>query len=294
MEDSRRSFQVPWAERLAAAGLWAVALAVVGALSWIVIDIAWRGAAQLSLSFLFEPPRDAGRQGGIGPMIGSTLLLLLVTMGVAIPIALSTAVALAEFSRQGHWAARLVRRSLDGLAAVPSIVFGLFGNAFFGITLGLGYSILTGGLTLACMVLPIMIRVTEQALRSVPQPIRQGAIALGLSRTTTLLKVELPAAAPALGVGLVLGVGRALAETAALLFTAGYVTRPPESLLDSGRALSVHIFDLAMNVPGGGPQAYATAMVLVGLLVVVNAIVFVLTRLAGTTESIDGSWRSRW
>ena len=164
----------------------------------------------------------------------------------------------------------MTRRSLDVLAGVPSIVFGLFGNAFFCKTLGLGFSILSGGLTLACMVLPILIRSTEEGFRAVPANYRLSAAALGLSRTTTLIHLLLPAAVPGLIVGLVLGVGRAIAETAALIFTSGYVDRMPESLLDSGRALSIHIFDLSMNVSGGDANAYGSALVLVVLLLLIN------------------------
>jgi phosphate transport system permease protein len=128
---------------------------------------------------------------------------------------------------------------------------------FFCIALGMGYSIMSGGLTLACMVLPILIRTTEQAILAVPDDYRHAAAGLGLS------------------------VGRALAETAAWIFTAGYVTRMPESLQDSGRSMSVHIYDLALNVPGGSSQAYATAAVLVVLLLIINAVAIVLMRLAG-------------
>jgi phosphate transport system permease protein len=164
----------------------------------------------------------------------------------------------------------LVRRSLDVLAGVPSIVFGLFGNVFFCKVLGLGFSILSGGLTLACMVLPILIRSTEEGFRAVPNEYRLGAAALGFSRTTTLFQLLLPAAVPGLVVGLVLGIGRAIAETAALIFTSGYVDRMPESLLDSGRALSIHIFDLSMNISGGDANAYASALVLLLLLLLIN------------------------
>ena len=160
--------------------------------------------------------------------------------------------------------------SLHRSSGVPSIVFGLFGNAFFCKTLGLGFSILSGGLTLACMVLPILIRSTEEGFRAVPTGYRLSAAALGLSRTTTLFHLLLPAAVPGLLVGLVLGMGRAIAETAALIFTSGYVDRMPESLLDSGRALSIHIFDLSMNVSGGDANAYASALVLIVLLLAIN------------------------
>jgi phosphate transport system permease protein len=174
-----------------------------------------------------------------------------------------------------------VRRSLDVLAGVPSIVFGLFGNAFFAITLGFGYSILSGGLTLACMVLPILIRTSEQAIRAVPAEYRYAAAALGMKRATILFRVVLPVATPALAAGVVLSIGRALAETAALIFTSGYVARSPESLFDSGRSLSVHIYDLAMNVPGGGSRAYATACVLVSLLLMINIATARLLRMTG-------------
>ena len=173
---------------------------------------------------------------------------------------------------------RLVRWSLDTLAAVPSIVFGLFGSAFFGLTLGLGFSIASGGLTLACMILPLLIRTTEQALRSVPSEYKRDAAALGLSQFTTLRRLVLPAAAPGLAAGLVLGMGRALSETAALLFTSGYVTRMPTGLGDSGRALSVHIYDLAMNVPGATHRAYGTALVLIAILLVLNTVAVSLLR----------------
>lgn len=274
-------------ERVAAVVMWTVAAAIVGVLGWILFDIAVRGLSHVSMGFLVQAPEDAGRAGGIGPMIVSTLLILAVTMVVAVPISLATAVALAEHTRGESRFSRLVRRSLDALAAVPSIVFGLFGNALFCIALGMGYSILSGGLTLACMALPIMILTTEQAIRAVPDEFRYGAAALGLSKTTTLFRVVLPAAAPALGAGLVLGIGRALAETAALLFTSGYVTRMPESLSDSGRALSVHIYDMAMNVPGGSQPAYATAAVLVCLLLAINAAADALTRYAARHTRLD-------
>lgn len=119
--------------------------------------------------------------------------------------------------------------------------------------MGLGFSILSGGLTLACMVLPLLIRVSEEALRATPPSYRQAAAALGLSQGGFLRRVLVPAAAPGIAAALILSVGRALAESAALLFTAGYVTRLPDSVFDSGRALAVHIYDLSMNVAGGGP-----------------------------------------
>lgn len=249
---------------------WAIAVLVAAVFWWILGDIFWHGVGQLSWEFLTTEPRNAGREGGIAPILVSTGLILGVCLAVSLPIGVGTAIFLAEFTRTESIFGRLVRRSLDILAGVPSIVFGLFGNAFFSVKLGLGFSILSGGLTLACMVLPLLIRSAEEGFRAVPADYRLGAAALGLSRTTTLGKLLLPAATPGLVVGLVLGIGRALAETAALIFTSGYVDRRPESLLDSGRSLSIHIFDLSMNVAGGDANAYASALVLLILLLLVN------------------------
>ena len=267
-------------ELLAAAFIWISAGLVTAILAWILVDIAVRGLTHVDVSFLTEGVEDAGRSGGIGPIILSTTLILAVTLTLAIPLSLASAIALTE--RLGHETlfARNVRRCLDVLAGVPSIVFGLFGNAFFAITLGLGYSILSGGLTLAFMVLPILIRTSEQAISAVPNEYRFAAAALGLGRTATLFRVVLPVAVPAIAAGVVLSIGRALAETAALIFTWGYVARTPQSLMDSGRPLSVHIYDMAMNVPGGSSRAYATACVLVTLLLAINASIEVLLRIS--------------
>lgn len=201
-----------------------------------------------------------------------TALILLVAIITAAPLGLATAVLLSEFTRHDSVFGRLVRRSLDVLAGVPSIVFGLFGNAFFCIYLGLGFSILSGGLTLACMVLPILIRTAEEGLQAAPNDYRLAAAALGMSRSAALVHLLLPAAMPALVAGLLLGIGRAGAETAALIFTSGYVDRMPDSLFDSGRALSVHIYDLSMNVAGGDANAYTSALVLIILLLIINSI----------------------
>ncbi|MEG3190940.1 phosphate ABC transporter permease PstA [Lysobacter sp. D1-1-M9] len=260
-----------WPDRAATVTMWSVALLTAAVFAWILGDLVRHGLPHLSWTFLTEAPRDAGRAGGIAPILVSTLMIMGVCLAVSVPIGVGSAVLLAEFSPTG-WFGRVVRRSLDVLAGVPSIVFGLFGNAFFSIYLGLGFSILSGGLTLACMVLPILIRSSEASLRSVPDDYRKAAAALGISQAAAIWRILLPAATPGLLVGLVLGIGRALAETAALLFTSGYVDRMPGSLMDSGRALSVHIYDLAMNVPGGTGPAYATAFVLIMLLAVINLV----------------------
>jgi phosphate transport system permease protein len=265
-----------WADRLATAVAWTVAAAITLLFVAIIGDLLRHGAGSLSWAFVVDPPRDAGRAGGIAPIIVATLAILGVCLSASLPLGLATAILLAEFARGAGWLGRVVHASLDVLSAVPSIVFGLFGNAFFSLYLGLGFSILSGGLTLACMVLPLLIRSTEEALRAVPDDYRTGAAALGLSRAATVSHLLLPAAMPGVVVGLVLAIGRALAETAVLLFTSGYVDRMPASLFDSGRALSVHIYDLAINVPGGEPHAYATALVLAVLLLAVNGLTFLI------------------
>ncbi len=257
-------------ERLFTAIIWLLAALVAAVFIALLTDVLVHGLPKISWQFLIEEPQRSGREGGIFPIIISTLLILLVATLVALPAGLASAIWLAEFSGSNKvWAARL-RMLLDMLAGVPSIVIGLFGYAFFSGFLGLGFSILSGGLTLACMMLPIVIRTTELGLGAVTDDWRRAAAALGIRRITVLWQVLLPAAAPAITAGLLLAMGRATAETAALVFTSGYVDRMPESLYDSGRALSVHIYDLSMNVMGGETAAYGSALVLIALITVIN------------------------
>lgn len=264
--DDRRTLVV---DRVMAGLVRTGALAVTVVFGWIFWEIAVNGLSSLDWSYLTGSVLDAGRAGGIGPILVSTGLILAVCLTVSVPVGLGAAIFLAEFTARSAMGGA-VRRSLDLLAGVPSIVFGLFGNVFFSQVLGMGFSILSGGLTLSLMVLPILIRTTEEGLRSVSDETRYGAAALSLSRSTTLFRLLMPQAVPGLAVGLVLGIGRALAETAALLFTSGYVARMPTSLLDSGRSLSIHIYDLSMNVAGGEGRAYSAALVLMLLLLVSN------------------------
>jgi phosphate transport system permease protein len=254
------------------------ALLVSGLFVCLVFDVVTQGLPKLSWQFLLEAPRDAGRAGGIGPIIVATGWLLLVAIAAATPLGLATAVLLTEFTRPSSVFGRCLETSVGVLAGVPSIVFGLFGNAFFCVYLKLGFSIVSGGLTLACMALPILIHTAVEGLRATPNDYRLTAAALGMSRSAALLHLLLPAAAPALLAGLLLGIGRAGAETAALIFTSGYVDRMPDSWFDSGRALSVHIYDLSMNVAGGDANAYASALVLIVFLLVINSLAQMLTR----------------
>lgn len=264
----------PWAILL-----WIAAGVIMAAYVWCLLDLLGRGIGQISWSFITEAPENAGRAGGVAPILVSTLLILLVCLATAVPLAVAVAMFLVELLPQHSRLGRIVQISLDTLAAVPSVVFGLFGNAFFCITLGLGFSILSGGLTLACMVLPLLIRTTESSIRAVPQRYRLAAAGLGMTKPSTIRKLILPLAMPGIVVGTLLALGRAMAETVALVFTSGYVDRMPGSLMDSGRSLSIHVFDLAMNVPGGDANAYGTGVVLIVALLIINGAVLCLARL---------------
>lgn len=251
----------------------AAALGAVAALALIVGEVVVKGCGGLSFSFLTEGVEDGGRAGGIGPILVSTGAILLCSLIPAVSLGVTTALCLEETvgrdSRGGCW----LMRSIDLLASVPSIIFGLFGMVFFCQALGLGFSILSGGLTLACMILPLIIRTSLTALQGLPVELRLGAAALGLSQSATIFRILLPAAAPGIEVGISIALARALAETAALIFTSGYATRLPATVFDSGRALSVHIYDLALNVSSGSTPAATAALVLLSLVFVLNNLV---------------------
>ncbi len=264
--------------RIAAAVIWGGAIFVAALFAWLMADILWHGWREISLAYFTQEPESAGRLGGISSILVSTGLILIVCLVSALPIGLGTAIFLAEYTGPEDTVSRKIRLSLNVLAGTPSIVFGLFGNAFFCKMLGMGFSILSGGLTLACMVLPYFIRIAEESIRSVPQSYRMGAVALGLSKSTQIMRLILPVAVPGILGAIILSVGRSLSETAALIFTSGYVDRMPESLYDSGRSLSVHIYDLSMNVAGGDQRAYSAALVLIVSLILINFITGLIGR----------------
>lgn len=273
--------------------VWNCTFVVIGMFMLIAGDVLWRGFAGVDWAFLSSKPEHYGREGGILPVIVSTLLILGVCLSASVPLGVMTAMFLSELTTREGRLGRSIRISLDILAGVPSIVFGLFGNAFFTVVLGMGFSILSGGLTLACMVLPLIIRATEEGFRAIPDSQRLTAAALGMSRSSTLFRILLPAAWPGVLMGVVLGIGRALAETAALIFTSGYVDRMPRSLFDSGRSLSIHIYDLAMNVPGGEGNAYSSAVVLMVLIVAVNLAAGLIARFWLARNLISTTSRER-
>jgi phosphate transport system permease protein len=247
---------------------WALVSILAALLVWLACDLVRMAWPRLGWDLLTQPLQRAGRAGGIAGILASTGLVLAVCWAVAAPLGLGAAWALAR--SRARWTTA-VRTSLDILAGLPSILLGLFGLLVFGDALGLGFSIASGGLTLACMILPTVVRVADAAFRAVPAHLLANAAALGLSESTTLLRLVLPAAAPGLLAAVALGTGRALAETAALVFTAGASDRMPSALTDPGRTLAVHIYELAMNVAGGNASAAASAVVLVAALACIQA-----------------------
>lgn len=251
-------------DRVAGALLGVAPLLAVAVLAGLAGVLVARGAGELSWAFVVELPRDAGRAGGVFPFVVATFGVLGVALAVAGPLGLAAAAYLAELAPRSD--ARWIAGALDALAAVPSVLFGLFGLAFFCETLGLGWSVLSGGLTVAVMILPLFVRLAEEGLRAVPDDLRVAGAALGLPRAALLVRVLLPEAAPSIGAALLLATGRVLAESAALLFTAGAAVRTPDSLLDPGRVLAVHVYLLAVEVPGGEARACATALVLLAVV----------------------------
>ena len=244
---------------------------LVSVFGWILTSILSQGLDGFSFEFLGQAPTLAGRQGGIRPILISTIWIISLAVMFASPFAIFSGLVFSAKLNQDHPLLRIASHFVDILASVPSIVFGLFGNLFFGEILGFGYSILSGGLTLACMILPIIIRMSEDIFRSIPDLQLEGAASLGLAKWRTFFHIILPSAIPPLLTAHIIATARALAETAALLFTSGYAMRDPQSWFDSGRSLSIHIYELATNLAGGNTNAYRSASVLLGLLLVINS-----------------------
>jgi phosphate transport system permease protein len=228
----------------------------------LALDLFARGAPEWSAGYLFQPVRESGTAGGIGPVILSTLFVVLLATAIALPFALGAAILSAEILVRQPRKARAILRSFETLASAPSVAIGLVGWTLFGRFFGLGFSILSGGLTLAIMLVPILAVAFHAGLEAVPRAVRSQSQALGVSRWDTLVHLVLPAARPALLAGLVLGLGRATAETAVLILTSGISTRTPHDVFDPGATLAVHVYHLARNVPGGEARAYAAACAL--------------------------------
>jgi len=241
-------------------------------LAFIVGFVLEKGLPVLGLDFLFGLPRDMGKSGGILPTLVGTVLLPLVALVIATPLGVGTAVYLTEYTRESRLT-EVIRFGTDCLAGVPSIIFGLFGYIFFVTSLGMGWSILSGGLTLAFMVLPTIIRTTEVAIQAVPDSYREVSCSLGASRWQTVCRVVLPNALPGIVTGVMLSVGRSISETAAVIFTAGSSLRMPGSLMDSARTMSVHFYILAREGLST-ENAYGTAAALVISVLAVNLVAY--------------------
>lgn len=190
---------------------------------------------------------------------------------IAVPLGIFAAIFLVEYAKRGNKFVEIIRLTTETLSGIPSIVYGLFGLLFFVTTLGWGYSLLAGAFTLAIMILPLIIRTTEEALKSVPDSFREGSFGLGAGKLRTVFCVVLPSAVPGILAGVILAVGRIVGETAALIYTAGTVPAVPKSVMGSGRTLAVHMYNLSSE----GlymDQAYATAVVLLVLVVGINCL----------------------
>ncbi len=259
-------------QRIAVAVLGTATGATLLVLLFIIVFVLEKGLPTVSFRFLFSMPKDMGRAGGILPTLVGTLLLPLLAIAIALPLGVGTAVYLTEYTRETRLT-RIIRFGTDCLAGIPSIIFGLFGFIFFVTTLGLGWSLLSGGLTLAIMVLPTIIRTSEEAIRAVPRAWREVSFSLGATRWETVTKVVLPNALPGIVTGVMLSVGRSIGETAAVIFTAGSSLRMPHSVFDSVRTMAVHFYIMAREGISN-ENAYGTAAVLVMSVLLVNTLTY--------------------
>lgn len=266
-------------DRLAMGVLGFCAFLAVAVLLFIVGFVMVRGIGVLTPTFVLSSPARMGREGGIFPSIVGTALLTGISVLVAGPLGIGTAVFLSEYTREGRFS-RAVRFGTESLAGIPSIIYGLFGFLFFVIRLNMGWSVISGSMTLAIMMLPTIVRTSEESIRAVPDAYREISFALGASRWQTVRLVVLPNALPGILTGVILATGRAIGETAAVIFTAGSSLRLPRSLLDSVRALPVHFYILARE--GISPEnAYGTAATLLILILAVNlGAYYVMNRLS--------------
>lgn len=237
----------------------------IGVTVAIVAIIVWRGLPSISAEFLFGMPTHNMTEGGIWPAIWGTILLTVGTALFALPLGVGAGVYLAEYARRGR-GTRMIRLSIANMAGVPSIVYGLFGLSLFVIVMRYGVSLLSGSLTLAALTLPVIITATEEALRQVPQDLRQASLALGATKLRTVWRVVLPAAAPGIVTGTILGLSRAAGETAPILFTAAAFYAPlPRGPFDQVMALPYHLYIMATQALRPSPMIiWGTALVLVG------------------------------
>lgn len=243
-------------------------------LIFIIFYILYHGLPIVTWAFLSGSIKDMGKKGGIFPSIVSTLYLAIVAVVIATPLGVATAIYLTEYTRE-NYITKIIRFGSDCLAGIPSIIFGLFGFVFFVIQLGLGWSILSGALTLALMILPTIIRTSEEAIKAVPQSYLEVTYALGGTKWQGIRRILLPKALPGILTGVILGMGRAVSETAALIFTAGMSVRVPTSVFSSGRSMAVHFYTLAREGISM-PMAFATATVLIIAILIINVVSYLV------------------
>lgn len=253
--------------------LWLlVMLATLATMSVIVLLIGYiliNGVPYLSLD-LFRW-HYTSENASMMPAIINTIIMTILALCIAVPIGIGSAIYLVEYAKRGNKLVHIIRLMAETLSAIPSIVYGLFGMLFFVITLDMGYSILAGALTIAIMILPLVLRTTEEALISVPDSFREGSFGLGAGKLRTVFRIVLPSAVPGILAGVILAIGRIVGETAALMYTAGSVSQVADRLSSSGRTLSVHMYCLSSEGLHTN-QAYATAVVLLIIVMLINTL----------------------
>lgn len=250
--------------------IWVAALSTIGVMILILFQILKEGLPVLHLQFFLDSPRSMGREGGIFSTIIGTVALTAVAIIFATPLGVGTAIFLREYTRESR-ISRLIRFGTDCLAGIPSIIFGLFGFVFFVITLNMGWSILSGGLTLAAMILPTIISTTEEAIKAIPYSFREVSYSLGGTRWQTVTRAVLPNAIPGIFTGIILSVGRSIGETAAVILTAGSSLIVPTSLFSPSRTMAVHFYILAREGISM-EMAYGTGATLILLVLAINVV----------------------
>ncbi len=260
-------------------------IAVVGILFWILGFIIYNGIGVINWEFLTSAPTEGMTSGGIFPAIVGTMYLIIGSMIFAFPLGVMSAIYTNEYAGNS-WIIKFIRVMTNNLGSIPSIVFGLFGMALFVNTLGFGDSIIAGSLTLGLLVLPLIIRTTEEALKAVPDSYRTGSLALGATKLQTIRRVVLPAALPNITTGLILSIGRVSGETAPILFTvaAYFLPKLPESMYDQVMALPYHLYVIATSgtdIEASRPIAYGTALVLIAIVLFMNILATILRRYFG-------------
>ena len=251
------------------AAVWFSAAVTMAALLFIILYILIKGIPHLTPElFAWTYTSD---NVSLMPALINTLSMTALSLLFAVPTGIGAAVYLSEYARRGNRLVSVVHITAETLSGIPSIVYGLFGSLFFVRALGLGKSLVSGALTLSIMILPLIMRTTEEALLSVPDSYREGSFGLGAGRLRTVFRIVLPSAVPGILAGVILGIGRIVGESAALIFTAGTVAEVATSLGDSARTLSVHMYALScegLHID----QTYATAVVLLVLVIAINAL----------------------